>query len=95
MQPVVVRIVVKTKIGQPQINEADRFLVCKRGAEGRTRTADTWIFKWMLGLPGGDEQIENYTKTIRNMAEFGLYFIILNMHALRIYRSAAALYRAG
>ena len=54
-----------------------------------------WTFKWMLGLPGGDEQIENYTKTIRNMAEFGLYFIIFNMHALRIYRSAAARYRAG
>jgi hypothetical protein len=48
LQPVVVRIVVKTKIGQLQINEADRFLVCKRGAEGRTRTADTWIFNPLL-----------------------------------------------
>jgi len=55
-----------------------------------------WTFKWMLGLPGGDEQIENYTKTIRNMAEVGLDFIIFNMHALRIYRtSREAPERAG
>ncbi len=55
-----------------------------------------WTFKWMLGLPGGDEQIENYKKTLRNMAEVGLGFIIFNMHALRIYRtSEQAPERAG
>ena len=55
-----------------------------------------WTFKWMLGLPGAEEQIENYKKTIRNMSEVGLDFIIFNMHALRIYRtSREAPERAG
>jgi len=47
-----------------------------------------WTYKWMLGLPGADDQIENYKKTLRNMAEVGLGFIIFNMHALRIYRTS-------
>ena len=38
-----------------------------------------WTFKWQLGLRGGDQQIENYKKNIRNMAESGLDFIIFNM----------------
>ena len=42
------------------------------------------------------EQIENYKKNIRNMAEAGLDFIIFNMHALRIYRtSTEAMERGG
>ena len=45
-----------------------------------------WTYRWMLGLPGAEEQIENFKKTIRNMADVGLVFIIFNMHALRIYR---------
>ena len=48
-----------------------------------------WTYKWMLGLPGAGEQIENYKKNIRNMAEAGLDFIIFNMHALRIYRTSS------
>lgn len=47
-----------------------------------------WTYKWMLGLPGADEQIDNYKKTLRSMAEVGLGFIIFNMHALRIYRTS-------
>jgi len=55
-----------------------------------------WTFKWQLGLRGGDKQIENYKKNIRNMAEAGLDFIIFNMHALRIYRtSTEAMERGG
>ena len=55
-----------------------------------------WTYKWMLGLRGAEEQIENYKKTLRNMAEVGLNFIIFNMHALRIYRtSSEAPDRAG
>ena len=40
-----------------------------------------WTYRWMLGLPGAEEQIENFKKTIRNMADVGLVFIIFNMHA--------------
>ena len=47
-----------------------------------------WTYRWMLGLPGAEEQIENFKKTIRNMADVGLVFIIFNMHALRIYRTS-------
>ena len=47
-----------------------------------------WTYKWQLGLPGADEQIENYKKNIRNMAEVGLDYVIFNMHALRIYRTS-------
>lgn len=31
-----------------------------------------WLDKVMLGLPGRDEQIENYQRTIRNMGEAGI-----------------------
>jgi len=48
----------------------------------------SWTYKWMLGLEGRDEQIENYKKTIRNVGEAGLDFLIYNMHALRIYRTS-------
>ena len=44
---VVVRSVVKTGIDQSRINGTDRFQVQTNGAEGRTRTADTWIFSPM------------------------------------------------
>jgi mannonate dehydratase len=55
-----------------------------------------WTYRWMLGLPGAEEQIDNFKKNIRNMAEAGLEFIIFNMHALRIYRtSEQAPERAG
>ena len=47
-----------------------------------------WTFKWMLGLPGRDEQIENLQKTIRNMGELGIPIHTYNMHAMRYYRSS-------
>jgi mannonate dehydratase len=46
-----------------------------------------WTFKWMLGLPGRDEQIENYQKLIRNMGEAGIPILTYNMHTMRYYRT--------
>ena len=48
LQPGVVRSVVKTEIGQSQNDGTDRFQVRNHGAEGQTRTADTWIFSPLL-----------------------------------------------
>lgn len=48
-----------------------------------------WTYRWMLGLDGADEQIENYKKTIRSVGEAGIGLLIYNMHALRIYRTSA------
>ena len=45
---VIVNIVVKTKTGQSRIKGTDRFQVQTNGAEGQTRTADTWIFSPLL-----------------------------------------------
>lgn len=47
-----------------------------------------WTYKWMLGLPGRDEQIENCQKTIRNMGAAGITTYIYNMHVLRFYRTS-------
>ena len=47
-----------------------------------------WCYKWMLGLPGRDEQIENYRKTIRNMGAAGIPILTYNFHAMRFYRTS-------
>jgi mannonate dehydratase len=53
-------------------------------------------YKWMLGLPGRDEQIENLQKSIRNLGAAGIPMVVFNMHALRFYRTSNdALERAG
>ena len=36
-------------------------------------------YKWMLGLPGRDEQIENLQKTLRNMGAAGIPFMVYNI----------------
>jgi mannonate dehydratase len=55
-----------------------------------------WTYKWMLGLPGREEQIENYLTTIRNVGAAGIPIITYNMHALRFYRTSRnALARGG
>jgi mannonate dehydratase len=55
-----------------------------------------WSYKWMLGLPGRDEQIENCQKTIRNMGAAGIPVFTFNIHALRFYRTSRhAASRAG
>lgn len=45
-------------------------------------------YKWMLGLPGRDEQIEHTLQTIRNMGAAGVPILVFNMHALRYYRTS-------
>lgn len=47
-----------------------------------------WVYKWMLGLPGKDEQLENLMKTIRNMGAAGIPIFTYNMHVLRYYRTS-------
>ncbi|MBI2908935.1 MAG: mannonate dehydratase [Chloroflexi bacterium] len=47
-----------------------------------------WSYKWMLGLPGRDEQIENCQKTIRNLGAAGIPIFMYNIHALRFFRTS-------
>ena len=49
----------------------------------------SWTYIWMLGLPGRDEQIENYMKTIRNMGKAGIPILTYNMHTMRFYRTSS------
>lgn len=49
----------------------------------------SWHYKWMLGLPGRDEQIENLQRTIRNMGAVGIPIYTYNIHALRYYRTSS------
>ena len=55
--------------------------------EGTSLLPWSMCYKWMLGLPGRDEQIENLQKTLRNMGAAGLDFLVYNMHAIRFYRT--------
>lgn len=48
----------------------------------------TWTYKWMLGLPGKDEQIDNTLQTIRNLGAAGIPQFAYNMHVLRFYRTS-------
>ena len=52
-------------------------------------------YKWMLGLPGRDEQIENCQKTIRNMGAAGIPIFTYNTHALRFYRTSQHTFGRG
>jgi mannonate dehydratase len=55
--------------------------------EGTSLIPWNLCYKWMLGLPGRDEQIENFQTTLRNMGRAGYPLIIYNMHAIRFYRT--------
>lgn len=46
-----------------------------------------WNYRWMMGLEGRDEQIENFQQMIKNVGEAGIGMLHFNMHALRIYRT--------
>ena len=48
-------------------------------------------YKWMLGLPGRDEQIDKFMMTLRNLGAAGYPLVIYNMHAIRFYRTNRAL----
>ena len=45
-------------------------------------------YKWMLGLPGRDEQIEHTLLSIRHLGAAGVPILVFNMHALRFYRTS-------
>jgi len=55
----------------------------------------TFYDKAMLGLPGRDEQIENYQTTIRNMAEVGIPVLGYNWMPNRVWRTPHAKGRGG
>ncbi len=48
-----------------------------------------WNYKWMLGLPGRDEQIENCQRTLRNMGMVGIPVYTYNIHAMQFYRTSS------
>lgn len=48
-----------------------------------------WNYKWMLGLPDRDEQIQNIQRTIRNVGAARIPVYTYNIHALRFYRTSA------
>jgi mannonate dehydratase len=52
-------------------------------------------FKWMLGLPGRDEQIEQTIRSIRNMGAAGIPLLVFNVHALRFYRTSRSAHERG
>jgi len=52
-------------------------------------------YKWMLGLPGRDEQIDDLHRTVRNMGTAGVPVLIYNMHALRLYRTGRDTHERG
>ena len=54
-----------------------------------------WSYKWLMGLPGKDEQIENCQKTIRNLGAAGISVFTFNMHALRFYRTSRSVPERG
>jgi mannonate dehydratase len=56
--------------------------------EGFGTPAWRLCFKWMLGLPGRDEQIERLQALIRAMGAAGVPLLVFNMHALRFYRTS-------
>ncbi len=47
-----------------------------------------WQYKWMLGLPGRDQQIEGWQRTIRNMGAAGIPLFVYNIHVMRFYRTS-------
>lgn len=44
--------------------------------------------KILWGLPGRDEQIENYIKTITNVGKAGVPILHYNFHAIRVWRTS-------
>ncbi|MFN2132269.1 MAG: mannonate dehydratase [Anaerolineae bacterium] len=49
-----------------------------------------WVlcYKWMMGLPGRDAQIERLIEAIDDMGAVGIPMQVFNMHALRFYRTS-------
>lgn len=47
-----------------------------------------WYDKIVWGLPGRDEQIEHYCRTIRNVGKAGIPILHYNFHAIRVWRTS-------
>ena len=47
-----------------------------------------WYYKIMLGLPGRDEQIENWQQTLRNMGAAGIPVLGYNFMPLGVWRTS-------
>jgi mannonate dehydratase len=56
--------------------------------EGFSTPPWSLCYKWMLGLPGRDEQIEQLQTAIRHMGAAGISLFVFNVHALRLYRTS-------
>ncbi|MBS7615387.1 mannonate dehydratase [Candidatus Bathyarchaeota archaeon] len=55
-----------------------------------------WYYKIMLGLPGRDEQIENFCKTLRNMGKAGIPILGYNFCPGGVWRTSDyTLWRGG
>lgn len=55
--------------------------------EGLENVPAAHFYKIQRGLPGRDEQIENYHRTIRNMAEVGIHLLGYNFIATYVWRT--------
>jgi mannonate dehydratase len=47
-----------------------------------------WYQKIIYGLPGRDEQIENYIRSITNVGKAGVPILHYNFHAVRVWRTS-------
>ena len=47
-----------------------------------------WYDKILWGLPGRDEQLEHYCRTITNVGKAGIPILHYNFHALRVWRTS-------
>lgn len=48
----------------------------------------SWYDKIIWGLPGRDEQLENYCRTIDNVGRAGIPILHYNFHAIRVWRTS-------
>jgi mannonate dehydratase len=47
-----------------------------------------WYDKIIWGLPGRDEQLDNYCRTIENVGRAGIPILHYNFHAIRVWRTS-------
>jgi mannonate dehydratase len=48
----------------------------------------SWYDKIVWGLPGRDEQLDNYVKSITNVGKAGIPVMHYNFHAIRVWRTS-------
>ena len=47
-----------------------------------------WYDKILWGLPGREEQLDNYVKTVTNVGKAGIPILHYNFHAIRVWRTS-------